>query len=225
MRTFGSVLLLLCLGVHVAHASSCQLAEALSNAEWAPQGGSVLQSSICIFPDGRTSTEDAVLDGTGVYVGLLFSSLYQIYGPPSIGCTLQFLDAGLDFSYAGGNIVLCGGGQLFAPCEFLPCELGAYAISGGGHSPVDSSGHPYGSIRVIWVPDDCQHGCAQKYIELYVNSPDINGDLVVNGSDGGFFNADLFGDYNYRSDFNFDGVVNLSDAGVMTGAIGTSCAP
>jgi hypothetical protein len=175
-----------------------------------------------IYPDGRTSTADAVLNGTNVYVGLLFSILYQPVGDP-FGCTLVFVDAGLDFSYAGGSIVLCGGGEMFAPCETLPCELAAYPIHGGGHSPIDANGNPYGTLKVIWVPNDCHHGCEPKYIELYVNSPDINGDLTVNIQDASQFNSDIFGTYSYRSDFNYDGVVNLSDAGIMQAAIGASC--
>jgi hypothetical protein len=55
------------------------------------------------------------------------------------------------------------------------------------------------------------------------NSADINGDGVVNLSDGGFFTQDLFGAYDYRSDFNFDNVINVSDAGFMANGLGASC--
>lgn len=55
------------------------------------------------------------------------------------------------------------------------------------------------------------------------NSADINGDGVVNLSDGGFFTQDLFGAYNYRSDFNYSGTINVSDAGFMSNGIGAAC--
>lgn len=55
------------------------------------------------------------------------------------------------------------------------------------------------------------------------NSPDINGDLQVNLSDIAIFAADYYGAYNYRSDFYWDGIVNLSDLGFMAQGVGASC--
>jgi len=55
------------------------------------------------------------------------------------------------------------------------------------------------------------------------NSADINGDGVVNLSDIPTFVGDLNGAYNFRSDFAFDGTVNLSDVVKMSAAIGASC--
>lgn len=47
-----------------------------------------------------------------------------------------------------------------------------------------------------------------------VNSPDINGDLVVNLVDLGSFSADFNNPaYNFRSDFTCDGTENLADVG------------
>jgi hypothetical protein len=63
----------------------------------------------------------------------------------------------------------------------------------------------------------------QMPLALRFVSPDINGDLVVNLSDTGFFVGDLFGTYHIRSDLNADGVIDLSDSGFMATAIGTSC--
>ena len=54
-------------------------------------------------------------------------------------------------------------------------------------------------------------------------SPDIDGNLVVNLSDAGFFATDLFGTYHLRSDFNADGVVDLSDSGFLATSIGKGC--
>ena len=65
-----------------------------------------------------------------------------------------------------------------------------------------------------------EENCA---LSSYFNSPDINGDLAVNLSDVVLFSQDRYGDYNYRSDFNFDGVVNLSDQIILVGALGVGC--
>ena len=55
------------------------------------------------------------------------------------------------------------------------------------------------------------------------NSPDISGDLVVNLSDVALFTGDYYGPYNYRSDFYWDGILNLSDIVFLAQAVGASC--
>ena len=59
--------------------------------------------------------------------------------------------------------------------------------------------------------------------EIYYNSPDINGDLVVDLADIALFNLDFFGSYSYRIDFNWDGVNNLTDAGQFQSELGRRC--
>ncbi len=59
---------------------------------------------------------------------------------------------------------------------------------------------------------------------VYYNSPDINGDLIINLTDISFFAADYFGAvYMYRSDFNYDGIINLTDLAMLAPALGVSC--
>jgi len=58
---------------------------------------------------------------------------------------------------------------------------------------------------------------------LAVNSPDINGDLQVNLVDLSLFGQDFHGVYAYRSDFVWDGQVNLLDLAVLGGALGLEC--
>jgi hypothetical protein len=61
-------------------------------------------------------------------------------------------------------------------------------------------------------------------LNVSFNSPDINGDLVVNLSDIAFFASDFFSPgYNYRSDFNYDQVINLQDVAMLAGAVGAFC--
>jgi hypothetical protein len=60
-------------------------------------------------------------------------------------------------------------------------------------------------------------------LDIAINSPDINGDLQVNLSDVVAFTQDYFGAYNYRSDFFWDGVLNLSDVARMAQGMGAIC--
>jgi len=59
-------------------------------------------------------------------------------------------------------------------------------------------------------------------LPIYVNSPDLNGDLAVNLSDIPIFASDFFGSYNYRSDLHYDGIINLSDLSRMAQSMGRS---
>ena len=52
-------------------------------------------------------------------------------------------------------------------------------------------------------------------IAMRFNSPDINADLEVNLIDVVLFTWDFFGEYHYRSDFVWDGEINLLDLAVM----------
>jgi hypothetical protein len=59
-------------------------------------------------------------------------------------------------------------------------------------------------------------------LDLEVNSPDINGDRVVDIQDISLFAGDITG-YAFRSDFNFDAATDLSDISLFSGWLGTSC--
>ena len=54
-------------------------------------------------------------------------------------------------------------------------------------------------------------------------SPDINGDLIVDLTDVVTFAQDYFGEYNYRSDFSWDGELNLADVVLFAQALGIEC--
>jgi len=53
-------------------------------------------------------------------------------------------------------------------------------------------------------------------LDLLFNSPDIDGDLAVTLTDVVLFTQDYFGGYEYRSDFYWDGVLNLSDIVILS---------
>jgi hypothetical protein len=59
---------------------------------------------------------------------------------------------------------------------------------------------------------------------IIYNSPDINGDLVVNLIDVSLFAEDYFGEgFWFRSDFEYDGVANLADIAKLSQAMGATC--
>jgi len=59
---------------------------------------------------------------------------------------------------------------------------------------------------------------------LHFNSPDIDGNRVVNLTDIPLFAQDFHGgQYRYRSDIYYDGVINLSDVVIMGQARGRGC--
>lgn len=80
----------------------------------------------------------------------------------------------------------------------------------------------------IWVylngdraryPDWTEH----PPVPLRFNSPDINADGLVNLTDVAIFAEDYFGNYHYRSDFFWDGMMHLQDVAKMIVGYGTSC--
>ena len=58
---------------------------------------------------------------------------------------------------------------------------------------------------------------------IVVNSPDINGDREVNLTDVPLFATDYYGSYSFRSDFLWDGVLNLSDVVRLANSLGAGC--
>ena len=73
--------------------------------------------------------------------------------------------------------------------------------------PLRAGGWSLGGTRVL-----INGNALINSVNLNFNSPDVNGNLVVNVTDVQLFAEDFFGvGYGFRSDFFFDGIVNLSD--------------
>jgi len=60
-------------------------------------------------------------------------------------------------------------------------------------------------------------------LDISHNSPDIDCDLTVNLTDVAHFAGDFYGEYSFRSDFHYDGVLNLVDIARFALALGASC--
>jgi hypothetical protein len=60
-------------------------------------------------------------------------------------------------------------------------------------------------------------------MNILFNSPDINGDLIVDFSDVWLFNTSYFGAYAYGADLYYDNVVNLKDLVLLCRGLGGTC--
>ena len=63
----------------------------------------------------------------------------------------------------------------------------------------------------------------QPPLDYLFNSPDISGDLVVDLTDVVLFSQNFFGPYAYRSDFFWDGQLDLSDIVLLAQGMGGQC--
>ena len=88
----------------------------------------------------------------------------------------------------------------------------ANPLFAGGHSEAVTE------VRVNGSPLEQTSG-----VNLSINSRDINGDLVVNLSDVQIFTADFYSEFQFRSDFFRDGMINLSDIVPLSYAVGAAC--
>ncbi len=93
----------------------------------------------------------------------------------------------------------------------------ANPLAGGGWSEGPIWLYIYGvkalDLELVEVPP----------VAIRFNSADINADGVVDMADLPLFASDYYGPYAYRSDFHWDGVVNLSDLAKLATSLGSSC--
>jgi hypothetical protein len=102
------------------------------------------------------------------------------------------------------------------------------AYYGGGQSrPMG------GDVTHVWTMDaagtpfrlsgTAPGGPPGSNLDIYFNSPDIDANGVVNLVDVVIFAGDFFGPYMYRSDFYWDGNLNLSDLVWLAASMGATC--
>jgi hypothetical protein len=114
------------------------------------------------------------------------------------------------------SLVFCaGGGIADAPTDAEGRTAFDEALLGGGSLAyvADETWLQIGSYNCYSVRLD----------DVSVNSADIDGDLVVDLTDVILFAEDYWGTYDYRSDFHWDGQVNLSDLVLLSQGWGASC--
>ncbi|MFN2370740.1 MAG: hypothetical protein ABR506_06230 [Candidatus Krumholzibacteriia bacterium] len=157
---------------------------------------------------GRAFTA-AFLPGGGAADATVTLTLRDGLGVPIVG--FPFQDMWLES--ADGGMVACGGNATADQnTDANGVTFWVDPLFAGGQSS---------ALTLVMVNGDPL--TSNSGLQISFNSADINGDGVVNLSDGGFFTQDLFGVYNYRSDFNYDALVNVSDAGFMANGLGAVC--
>jgi hypothetical protein len=119
------------------------------------------------------------------------------------------------FDDAGtGDINLCQGGSTAdADTDANGDTEISGTLTGGGWTKDGMS---------VFVSGVAITGGSGPIISTDVNSPDINGDRIVDLIDVGSFAADLLA-YQFRSDLVFSGVIDLSDVGRFASFINASC--
>jgi hypothetical protein len=106
-----------------------------------------------------------------------------------------------------GDLAMCQGGSV---ADANTGALGNTTISGSAAG----GGWTLSLCRVYLAGVAVLGGPTSGLLSLDVNSPDINGDLIVNLVDLGAFSQDFNNPaYQFRSDFTCDGLENLADVG------------
>ena len=180
--------------------------EMIQDYRWDPPG----PLSICVLPDGETRTYSYLSSGQEVNVVLQFLVEDWTADPPFPYVHVELFDGGPEANCGSNEVVLSSDAEGWV--SWTP------DFQGGGHRGPDEP--VYLGLMMMQL-------CPNQHLELqesvYFNSPDISGDLKVDLGDIQIFAGDFFGSYDYRSDFNGDGVVNLSDVGFMAQAMGSAC--
>ncbi len=110
-----------------------------------------------------------------------------------------------------------------------------YLITGHGVTDIDGwteitlaphgGGWTQGVLEVYFRGDPPHFGDpGPSVLSIQFNSPDINGDGLVDLADVSLFAQDFYsGTASYRSDFVWDGVLSLSDVGAFAQNLGAGC--
>ena len=137
--------------------------------------------------------------------------------PPQTVANFPFEDLWLE----APGVVMCVGG---ANADGNTDADGWFTFSGrfnGGGWTDANLGTPGLQVMVSGIALDDQF--VQIRPHILVNSPDVNGDGMVNMADIPPFADDYYGAYAFRSDFQWDGVINLSDVTRFAASLGESC--
>jgi len=119
-------------------------------------------------------------------------------------------------STSGGMIICPGGTIADGPAGPDGCVTFSNTLAAGGFTDMGLGEKTVVVFRGDQLPYD--------FYDIQHHSPDINGDLMVNLTDVQLFTADFYGLLSpFRSDFNWDGVINLLDISTLALGFGAGC--
>jgi len=161
------------------------------------------------FPNGGGRRLDEGRTMGGVVNATIHMVLLDAMGYPFFNYPRE--DMWLDSSDA--HLALCREGSLADANTDMNGETSwVLPIQAGGYS------EDFTQVMIAGMPIISSEG-----LNVHFNSPDINGDLLVNLSDVVLFARDFFGEYQFRSDFRFDGVIDMHDLVVLAEGLGAAC--
>jgi hypothetical protein len=186
------------------HSQACvPVVEFIQDYRWEPPG----PISVCVLPDGAARTY--TFPGQEVNAVLQFRVEDWVNAPPFPAVPVEW--------WGGGPEVVCEPHVVFLPSDSDGWVTWTPDLQGGGHRGPDEAVY-----LSLWVPV-CPNQQLDLFEGVFFNSPDINGDLKVDLVDIQLFAGDFFGNYDYRSDFNWDGLLNLTDIPPLAQHYGHSC--
>jgi hypothetical protein len=166
--------------------------------------------TLLVVPDGSGGRFDQAATPDGQIVDATLR--IQVIGPMG-DSVANFPYEDLWLEWSGGNFVSCIGGTV-ADVN-TDAEGKSFWLS-----PLEAGGHSTGDVEVLINGSMIT---ASPPVPLMVNSPDLNGDGIVNLSDVTLFVPLYTSAYDFTVDLACDGVVNLSDVVVLAGSLGRDC--
>ena len=165
--------------------------------------------TLLVVPDGTGSpfTEAQLPDGTRVdctvYLRMLDSLNYPIANFPFEDLWLESAD--------GGLVACTGGTNADQNTDMMGLTSWVQPLNAGGYSA--------DLLHVMVNGENVQN----PGLPLHFNSPDINGNLMVDLVDISQFSSDFFGAYHFRSDLYRNGVIDLVDVMLLARGMGAEC--
>lgn len=192
-----------------------------ARADWGIPNMYLSQAWFTVSP-GTTATLLVVPDGSGpplsqarLHNGSLIDRVLHLQAFDDLGTPVYQLEPDhWTLAWQDGGVHACGG--TLQPDRTTGADgMTEWAL------PLRAGGYSRSLVRVTW------HGqplLTNNGLVLQVNSPDLNGDLVVDLLDVTLFAQDYFADdYRFRSDLHADGDVNISDIVPMVQHLGARC--
>lgn len=181
--------------------------------------GGALQPPIDEYNSTATSNAGHLLvtpDGNGPTLAqedlIITVQLLDANGDPVAG----YLRGDIWWGDPTGGVVFCAGSEADTHTDADGVTHFTGAPCGGGWTQ--------GGMRVYADSVAILGGPTGGLLPIDVNSPDINGDLKVDLVDLGSYATDyLDPGYQFRSDYNGDGVEDLRDVGVFASHFGEVC--
>jgi hypothetical protein len=205
---------ILVVSITLALAASAAIADLPPLYDFRAYTAATEQVSLLCVPDGsgRPLTE-AMTSWGGVIDASITVEMFDAYGDPIVGYPAE--DVWLETTM--GSMSVCPAGSIAdGPSDVNGQLFMTGVLYAGGCSDILSGEEISAFVNgmPIWGNE----------MDILINSPDLNADLVVNLSDVVLF-SQLFlsGVYDYAADLHYDGILNLSDLVVIAQHRNTMC--